>query len=106
MPLASSRSGTVRAGFSDGITLEETRRGWSSQRNREGNHMAVNWSVTIEQVSEPVRAKLEAFASVRAEFEACFAFVEGVHGQRRISPFPVSESVRYLHALWVCERKD
>jgi hypothetical protein len=68
--------------------------------------MAVNWSVTIEQVSEPARAKLDAFAAMRAEFEVCFAFVEGVHGDRRISPFPVSEIVRYLHALWVCERKD
>jgi hypothetical protein len=68
--------------------------------------MAVNWSAPIEQIGEPVRAKLEAFASMRAEFEACFAFVEGVHGDRRVSPFPVSEIVRYLHALWVCERKD
>lgn len=68
--------------------------------------MAVTWESPSEEISEPVRAKLEAFARLRGEFEICFAYVEDVHGQRRVSPFPVEGVVRYLHALWICECKD
>lgn len=50
--------------------------------------------------------KLAAFEQLQPEFERSFRFVQEVHGQRRFSVFPVSETVHYLHALWVCERKD
>lgn len=50
--------------------------------------------------------KLRAFARIEAEFLASFRFVEDVHGQRRFSAFPVAETVRYLHALSICEYKD
>ncbi len=53
-----------------------------------------------------INQKLEAFDQLQSEFEASFHFVQAVHGQRRFSSFPVADSVRYLHALWVCECKD
>ncbi len=53
-----------------------------------------------------IAEKLAAFERLRPEFEACFQYVEDVQGQRRFSTFPVDASVRYLHALWVCECKD
>lgn len=52
------------------------------------------------------KQKLEAFEHLQPEFEARFRFVQEVHGQRRFAAFPVAETVSYLHALWVCERKD
>lgn len=52
-----------------------------------------------------VQQKLEAFEHLQPEFEECFAFVQSVHGQKRFSAFPVSSTVRYLHALWICECK-
>ncbi|HEY1353315.1 MAG TPA: hypothetical protein VGF67_27210 [Ktedonobacteraceae bacterium] len=62
-------------------------------------------AVTV-QVPELVQQKLEAFASMQAEFETCFHFQQEVHGQKRFSSFPVGRIVYYLHALWLCERKD
>jgi|SRR5579884_469465 len=53
-----------------------------------------------------IQQKLEAFERLQPEFEACFQFVEEVHGQRRFSSFSVDEVVYYLHALWICEYKD
>ena len=50
--------------------------------------------------------KLEAFAEIEADFVASFTFVQEVHGQRRFEAFPVALSVRYLHALYICECKD
>ncbi|MDQ2905993.1 MAG: hypothetical protein ABI456_00745 [Ktedonobacteraceae bacterium] len=50
--------------------------------------------------------KLAAFELLQSEFEACFRFVQGMHGQQRFATLPVAETVAYLHALWVCERKD
>ena len=50
--------------------------------------------------------KLQAFDQLQSELEASFHFIQLVHGQRRFSTFPVLETVHYLHALWVCERKD
>lgn len=50
--------------------------------------------------------KLAAFEQLQPEFEASFHFVQEVHGQRRFATFSVAETVYYLHALWVCERKD
>src|SRR5436309_5361268 len=61
---------------------------------------------TTTQVQNLVRQKLEAFESLQAEFEVCFQFVQDVHGQRRFSSFPIADTVRYLHARWVCECKD
>lgn len=52
------------------------------------------------------KQKLEAFEQLQPAFEASFRFVQEVHGQRRFAAFPVAETVSYLHALWVCERKD
>ena len=52
-----------------------------------------------------VQLKIDAFERLQAEFEASFQFVQDVHGQRRFPSFPVSDSVRYLHALWICECK-
>jgi len=51
-------------------------------------------------------AKLAAFSSIEAEFLACFRFVETIQGQQRLPACPVALSVRFLHALWVCECKD
>jgi hypothetical protein len=52
------------------------------------------------------KQKLATFEHLQPEFEASFRFVQEVHGQRRFATFPVAETVSYLHALWVCERKD
>lgn len=62
-------------------------------------------AVTV-QVPELVQQKLAAFASMQAEFEQCFHFQQEVHGQKRFASFPVGRIVYYLHALWLCERKD
>jgi hypothetical protein len=61
---------------------------------------------TPPQIPELVNQKLKEFERLQAEFEACFQFVQNVHGQHRFTSFPVAGSVRYLHALWVCECKD
>ncbi len=53
-----------------------------------------------------VAEKLAAFERLQPEFEASFQFVQDVQGQRRFADFPVAATVRYLHALWVCECKD
>ncbi len=53
-----------------------------------------------------IQQKLEAFERLQPEFEACFQFIEEMHGQRRFPSFSVDEVVRYLHALWICEYKD
>jgi hypothetical protein len=50
--------------------------------------------------------KLAAFEQLQPEFEANFRFIQEVHGQRRFAAFPVTETVHYLHALWVCEWKE
>jgi hypothetical protein len=61
---------------------------------------------TTQPMQELVKQKLEAFEQLQPEFEASFPFVQDVHGLKRFSTFPVSDSVRYLHSLWVCECKD
>lgn len=55
---------------------------------------------------ELVKQKLAAFEQLQPAFEECFPFVQQVHGQQRFTAFPVASTVRYLHALWVCECKD
>ncbi len=61
-----------------------------------------------EDTSPPalVVEKLAAFDQIQTEFEAGFRFVQDVHGQRRIEPFPIAETVRYLASLWFCDLKD
>src|SRR5215472_9639447 len=61
---------------------------------------------TSQDMEKLAKQKLQAFDQLQSEFEASFLFVQQVHGQRRFSTFPVLETVRYLHALWVCECKD
>src|SRR5947209_10538908 len=61
---------------------------------------------TASTTTDLVNQKLQAFEQLQAEFEASFRFVQQVHGQQRFASFPVADSVRYLHALWVCECKD
>ncbi len=68
--------------------------------------MAVNWNAPTGELPESAHAKLEAFQQLRSEFAACFAYVEDMHGQGRLTPISVADVVRYLHALWVCECKD
>lgn len=63
----------------------------------------MNATQTIENV---VSQKLTAFEQLQGEFEISFRFVQDVHGQRRFGTFPVDHIVRYLHSLWVCERKE
>jgi hypothetical protein len=53
-----------------------------------------------------VREKLNAFARLRPEFETSFLFVQQVQGQERFASFPVEMTVRYFHALWICDCKD
>lgn len=53
-----------------------------------------------------VRNKLAAFDELEPEFEGCFRYVQEMHGERRFPACGVADIVRYLHALWVCERKD
>ncbi len=61
----------------------------------------------ITQAGEQLaQQKLAVFERLQPAFEASFRFVQEVHGQRRFSSFPVAETVRYLHALWICECKD
>jgi hypothetical protein len=63
----------------------------------------------MERISareQTAQRKSEAFEQLQPACEASFRFVQEVHGQRRFSVFPVAETVRYLHALWVCECKD
>ncbi|MGH2494152.1 MAG: hypothetical protein ACRDIV_05550 [Ktedonobacteraceae bacterium] len=55
---------------------------------------------------ELVKQKLAAIEQLQPAFEECFPFVQQVHGQRRFATFSVDDTVRYLHALWVCECKD
>jgi len=61
---------------------------------------------TATGVQELVQQKLAAFEQIEAECIVCFRFMQDVHGQQRFSSFPVDYTVRYLHALWVCECKD
>jgi len=62
--------------------------------------------LTTPVVPELVKQKLEAFERLQDEFEASLHFVQNMHGQYHFTSFPVADSVRYLHALWVCECKD
>ena len=60
---------------------------------------------TLPGNQELIAQKLAAFERMEPEFEACFSFVEDVHGQKRFPSFSVADTVRYLHSLWICECK-
>jgi hypothetical protein len=60
---------------------------------------------TQQNTPDLARLKLEAFDRLQPEFEASFQFLQNVHGQKRLSAFPVADVVYYLHARWVCECK-
>lgn len=57
-------------------------------------------------IPELVQQKLEAFERIQREFEESFHFVQRVQGQQRYAVFPPNHTVRYIHSLWMCERKD
>ncbi len=50
--------------------------------------------------------KLARFDQIANEVLENFPYLQDVHGQRRFSSFPIAATARYLHALWVCNRKD
>jgi hypothetical protein len=54
----------------------------------------------------PLAEKVAAFERIREDFAASFAYLQDTHGQRRFSSFPIASTVRYFHALWICECKD
>src|SRR5262249_39508890 len=68
--------------------------------------MIVNNSGPAGGIDYLAQRKLEAFAQIAADFRASFLFISDVHGQQRFASFPVASSIRYLHALWICECKD
>lgn len=69
--------------------------------------MTINtWSGPSGEVDELSGRKLAAFERIEEEFLTSFMFVQDVHGQRRFTAFPVESTVRYLHALYICELKD
>lgn len=57
------------------------------------------------EIQTIVERKLAAFDRIQPEFEACFQFIEDVHGQKRFPVFSVTDIVYYLHALWMGECK-
>ncbi len=63
-------------------------------------------TTTTPETQQLIQQKLEAFDRMQPEFEMSFQFVQDVHGQERFSSFTVADSVRYLHARWICERKS
>ena len=70
--------------------------------------MAVNYSYQAPSNTLPelIRQKLIAFEGIENEFIESFQYKEAMHGQLRFEKLPIVDTVRYLHALWVCERKD
>lgn len=68
--------------------------------------MVPNWNEPTGARTPLITAKLEAFQRIEDEFRRCFEFVQQVQGERRFERFAVAETVRYLHALWVCDAKD
>jgi hypothetical protein len=53
-----------------------------------------------------VAEKLAAFDQISDEVLSSFPYLQEVHGQRRFASFPIEATVRYLHSLWICDRKD
>jgi hypothetical protein len=50
--------------------------------------------------------KLAAFQNLEAEFINSFKFLQSIQGQERLTACSVAQTVRLLHALWICECKD
>ncbi len=65
----------------------------------------MNKTLTAEENQHLIEQKLATFDAMQAEFEACFRFLQAMHGQRRFESFVVGDAVYYLHARWICERK-
>lgn len=61
---------------------------------------------TKAPVPRLVEQKLTAFERIQPTYEACFRFIQEVHGQKRLQAFSLAQVVYYLHALWLCECKD
>lgn len=69
--------------------------------------MTINhWNEVTGALGELTRRKLEALAHIEKEFISSFTYVQEVHGQRGFTAFPVTNTARYLHALYICELKD
>lgn len=68
--------------------------------------MSKNMKTTTAAMQQLVQQKLETFEQLQPEFEASFQFLQDVQGQKRLTAFPVSDTVSYLHARWVCELKS
>ncbi|HKV85192.1 MAG TPA: hypothetical protein VJN88_11600, partial [Ktedonobacterales bacterium] len=68
--------------------------------------MIPNESAPVAGVDELTARKLEAFDRLERTFEASFAYLRDMHGERRFAALPLERTVAYLHALWVCECKD
>ena len=66
----------------------------------------MNTSFTLEENQQLIEQKLAAFDAMQTEFEACFRFLQTVHGQRRLAAFVAADAVYYLHARWICECKS
>lgn len=60
----------------------------------------------VTGIPDIVMEKLLAFDRLEARFTAGFQYVQQVQGERRFERMPIEATVRYLHALWVCECKD
>ncbi len=60
----------------------------------------------VTQLPQLLAEKEAAFERIRDDFLASFTFLQDTHGQRRFSAFPAASTVRYFHALWICECKD
>lgn len=60
----------------------------------------------LTQVPQIVIEKLARLDHINDDVLASFPYIQDVHGQRRFASFPVAATVRYLHALWVCDLKD
>jgi hypothetical protein len=68
----------------------------------------MNKTAPPDQLTEPhvITDKLSTFEYLSKDFQTSFAYVQNVQGQRRFSSFSIASTVRYLHALWICECKD
>jgi hypothetical protein len=53
-----------------------------------------------------VAEKLAAFGRLEPDFEASFQYVQEMQGYWRFPALPAQATVRYLHALWICDCKD
>jgi hypothetical protein len=61
---------------------------------------------TLHVIPSLIQEKLAAFEGLEPAFRESFIYIEQVHGQRRFPAVPLAAIVRYLHALWLCDRKD